>query len=62
MDFQLLSEEVTFAAGETAKSISLVVYDDGWVEFREEFSIRVIPEDTLLLGSHSTFFIVDNDS
>ena len=61
-DFQLLSEELTFAVGETAKSVSLVVYDDEWVEFREEFSIRLLPEDALLLGSHSTFCIVDNDS
>ena len=48
--------------GETAKSVSLVVYDDEWVEFREEFSIRLLPEDALLLGSHSTFCIADNDS
>ena len=61
-DFQLLSDEVTFAVGEVAKNVSLVVYDDEWVEFREEFSIRLIPEDELLLGTHSTFCIVDNDS
>ena len=61
-DFQLLSDEVTFAVGETTKNVSLVVYDDEWVEFREEFSIRLLPEDELLLGSHSTFGIIDNDS
>ena len=61
-DIQLLSDELIFAVGETAKSVSLVVYDDEWVEFSEEFSIRLIPEDALLLGSHSTFCIVDNDS
>ena len=62
MDFQLLSKEVTFAVGEMAKSVSLVVYDDEWVEFKEEFSITLLPEDELLLGSHSTFCIIDNDS
>ena len=61
-DFQLLSEEVTFAVGEMVKSVSLIVNDDEWVEFREEFSIRLLPEDKLLLGSHSTFYIIDNDS
>ena len=60
-DFQLLYEEVTFAAGEMAKSVSLVVYDDEWVEFREEFSIVLLPENELLLGSRSSFFIEDND-
>ena len=61
-DFQLLSEEVTFVVEETTKNVSLVVYDDVWVEFKEKFVIRLIPEDVLLLGSHSTFYIIDNDS
>ena len=61
-DFQLLSEEVTFAVGETTKNVSLVIYDDEWVEFKEEFLIRLVPVDMLLLGSHSTFYILDNDS
>ena len=60
-DYQLLSDDVTFAVGETVKSVTMVVYDDEWVEFREEFSIRLIPEDELLLGSHSIFYIIDND-
>ena len=60
-DFQLLSKEITFAVGEIAKNVSLVVYDDEWVEFKEEFSIRLLPEDELLLGSHSSFYITDND-
>ena len=60
-DFQLLTEEVTFATGETVKSVSLVVYDDEWVEFSEAFSITLLPEDDLLVGSHSTFYIADND-
>ena len=53
--------EVTFAAGETIKSVLLMVYDDEWVEFREQFSIKLLPEDELLLGSDSTFCIIDND-
>ena len=58
----MLSEEVTFVVGQTTKNVSLVVYDDEWVEFREEFSIRLLPEDELLLGSQSFFHIEDNDS
>lgn len=61
-DFQLLTEEVTFAVGETTENVSLVIYDDVWVEFKEEFIIRLVPEDGLLLASHSTFYINDNDS
>ena len=61
-DFQLLSEEVTFAVGETTNNVSLVVYDDEWVEFREKFSIRLLPEDELLQGSQSFFYIEDNDN
>lgn len=60
-DFQLLSDEVTFAVGEMVKTVSLVVHDDEWVEFGEEFSIRLFSEGDLLLGSHSTFYILDND-
>ena len=52
---------MTFAVGEMVKSVTMVVYDDEWVEFREELSIRLVPEDELLLGSHSTFYIIDND-
>ena len=47
--------------GEMVKSVSLVIYDDESVEFSEEFSIRLLPEDDLLLGSHSFFCIEDND-
>ena len=48
--------------GETVKSVLLVVYEDEWMEFREEFSIILLPQNDLLLGSHSTFCIIDNDS
>ena len=61
-DFQLPSAAMTFAAEETTKNVSLVIYDDVWVEFKEKFIIRLIPEDELLLGTHSTFYIIDNDS
>ena len=44
-----------------SKSVTVVVYDDDIVEFEEEFSINVLPEDDQLLGSHSFFHIIDND-
>ena len=61
-DFQLLSYELIFTANEKKKNVSLVaIYDDPWVEVLEKFSIRVLPVDELLLGSLSTFLIIDND-
>ena len=47
--------------GEMVKSVSLVVKDDEWVEFSEEFSIRLLPENGLFVGSHLLFCIEDND-
>ena len=47
--------------GEMIQSVSLVVYDDEWVETWEEFSIELLPDGDLVLGNNSSFSIIDND-
>lgn len=48
--------------GERIQNVALVIYDDKWVETREEFSIRLLPDGgDLILGSNSSFSIIDND-
>ena len=60
-DFHLLQNEVEFAVGERIHSLLLILVDDELVETREEFSIRLLPDSDLLLGSNSSFTIIDND-
>jgi subtilisin family serine protease len=55
---------LTFAAGETSKTISILIIDDAYVEGDETFTVNLSNPSGALLGSQSTATvkIVDNDT
>ena len=44
-DFELLSQDVIFTAEEKIKNVSLIIYDDQWVEAMEKIFLMLLPED-----------------
>ena len=67
-DFQVLSETITFAPGETSKSVSVTLIDDSLDEDNEVFSVIALnPVNTFIASSESApngvlgVLIEDND-
>jgi hypothetical protein len=64
-DYTAVSEDVAFAAGETAKTVSIPITDDGLLESSETVSLSISsPSSGATLGSPSaaTLTIQDNDA
>lgn len=64
-DYTAVSEDVAFAAGETAKTVSIPITDDGLLESSETVSLSISspsPGTTLGSPSAATLTIQDNDA
>jgi uncharacterized repeat protein (TIGR01451 family) len=63
-DYEMTAGSLTFAAGETAKTISVPLVDDAYVEVNEAFTISLSQPAGSLLGApaEATVTIADNDA
>lgn len=61
--FGLLSGKLSFAAGETSKTLRLPIYDDSSNESQETFTIKLMtPINATLERSSASITLLDNDS
>ncbi|HJW94370.1 MAG TPA: Calx-beta domain-containing protein, partial [Thermoanaerobaculia bacterium] len=62
IDYQPADDVVTFAPGETVKTISIPVFADDLIESSETFTIRLFAAENATIGvAQSTVTIVDDD-
>jgi len=62
IDYQPADDVVTFAPGETVKTISIPVFADDLIKSSETFTIRLFAAENATIGvAQSTVTIVDDD-
>lgn len=61
-DFSASNGTLTFANGETNKSITLNIVDDSAVEHSESFTLQLITSNSEILGTHPAIEITINDN